>query len=1033
MTVDVDLRRSSLPRSRTLPKGTNVNRYVVLEPLGEGGMGTVYSAYDPELDRQVALKLVRSDHADQRRRQVHRERLLREARAMAKLRHPNVVTVYDVGEHEGQVFLAMELVDGCTLGAWLREQPRAPPEVLDVFVQAGRGLAAAHHEGLIHRDFKPDNVMVANDGRVTVMDFGLVLSTGTLSWDDPSHKGPESAGGLSQHDSLSPRRRDEDVTLSDGDESGKVPRAAATQDSTRLTGAGVLLGTPLYMAPEQLLRLETDARADQFAFCTALYEGLYHERPFEADEGDALLAAISSERFRPPPEGSRVPGRIRRAVLRGLSPDPERRWLTMDALLAVLDDDTSRRRRKRILVASAAGGLVATVLSAHVMLLTDWGTPVCQGARDKLTEVWGDSHKQKVEAAIQSTGVSYAASTWSWTQSQLDDYGERWVAMHTEACAATRIHGEQSEALLDRRVQCLEVRRKELSATIGVLARVDEDTVERVPQAVGMLSVLEPCADLERLRGKDGGLQESPRPPGADALDKELTLARTLRRAGRFEEGLDRANRAQAQAETLRYHEAEADLIKGRLLREIARYDEAESTLEVAYYDALERGEQATAIRAAAALAQVVGDNQSRVREGRWLANTAVALARGHDEGGALDAEAHYTLGNVRDAEGAYEDAVSHYRYALEVWEATLGAEHPTTAGAHNSLGTSLTSLGRFEEAEEQYHQAEGIWSNALGANHPRVAVALSNRANLLDRRGDSAEAEALHRQILVIRQAALGPEHPDVAATLTNLANALNVQGELEAAARYYRQALKIFAVTLDADHPDFATAHNGLGGVLSQQERVEEAEPHFRRALEINKKTLGDEHPGVGISRGNLGNVLFERGQYVEAEGEYRAALAVFRGALGDEHPSVGLSRRNLAIALRYQERLDDAASEAREALRVFERSLGEDHPETTIARLELGDILSRQPAARSEARTVLERALEQMLTKDANPVHRARVEKHLAALLWDDPGERDRARTLAGQALRRLGERDESDAKRLHQELQAWMDERGVSPDP
>jgi Protein kinase domain len=302
--------------------GTTIGRYVIGERLGAGGMGVVYAATDSELHRRVAVKLVRGDGADHLGSQG-RDRLMREARVLARLSHPNVVTVFDVGAHGDGVFLAMELVDGGSLTAWLRRAPRLPSEILDRMIEAGRGLAAAHADGVVHRDVKPDNVLVGSDGRARMTDFGLARF--------------ETSTSLDAH----------------------VPNAG----NGDLTRTGALMGTPMYMAPEQLHRRETDARTDQWSFCAMLYEVIAGVRPFRIDDFDARDADVAAGKLAPPAPGHRVPAWIRRIVARGLAAEPEARWPSMDAVVAELERGRGRRERlvKAVVIAGvlAIGGLAA--------------------------------------------------------------------------------------------------------------------------------------------------------------------------------------------------------------------------------------------------------------------------------------------------------------------------------------------------------------------------------------------------------------------------------------------------------------------------------------------------------------------------------------------------------------------------------------------------------------------------------------------------------------------------------------------------
>ena len=331
---------NGLPMEQTLPsqgdaaaldRGSTLGRYTVLKKLGGGGMGVVYMAHDSELDRKVALKLLRPEMVEALKGEGARGRLLREAQAMARLSHPNVVYVHDVGTLGNRIFIAMEYLPGQTLTRWLKETQRTQREILRVFGDAAKGLAAAHAAGLVHRDFKPDNVLIGPEGQVKVLDFGLARTAEDLEGTAPTLLTPLGADGQA------------------------TPRVLEAQ----LTQTGVFLGTPAYMAPEQfLLRKTTDARADQFSFCIALYEALYGERPFAGDNIRALIAEVTQGKLREAPKGSRVPAWLRRLLLTGLRPDPKDRYPSMDALLRELGRDRVIAK-KRALAFAGIGLLLA--------------------------------------------------------------------------------------------------------------------------------------------------------------------------------------------------------------------------------------------------------------------------------------------------------------------------------------------------------------------------------------------------------------------------------------------------------------------------------------------------------------------------------------------------------------------------------------------------------------------------------------------------------------------------------------------------
>ncbi|MFP2932474.1 serine/threonine-protein kinase [Pyxidicoccus sp. 3LG] len=472
-----------------MPPVPQVGRYFLLKRLGEGGMGVVYAAYDPDLDRKVALKLL---HADRRTdTEEARARLLREAQAMARVSHPNVIPVFDVDVWGDRVFLAMELVDGGTLSSWVKEGQRSWREVLEAFLSAGRGLQAAHEAGLVHRDFKPANVLVSRAGRVFVTDFGLARPVGAL-----------------------PRE-----ALAPEGESSFLP-AERRMLETPLTEAGNIIGTPSYMSPEQFRGDDLDPRSDQFSFCVALYWALYRQRPFEPSKMEAyasslkarpqagteateplqVTAPLEREAPRPspppvliqePPRDAKVPAWVRQAVLRGLSLDPAGRFASMTELLGALSQEHRVSRRRRWL--TAAGTVSVGVALVGGVLYQQ--SRVCAAAGARMDEVWSSQERQRVEAAFLATGKPFAQELAGKVTRVLDGYADAWKRQSTEACEATHVHGVQTEELLTRRTVCLARRSKDLRATVALLSSADAALVEKSLDAVHALPALHECED----------------------------------------------------------------------------------------------------------------------------------------------------------------------------------------------------------------------------------------------------------------------------------------------------------------------------------------------------------------------------------------------------------------------------------------------------------------------------------------------------------------------------------------------------------
>jgi serine/threonine protein kinase len=346
--------RSSAP---VLVPGDQFGRYIIIRQIGAGGMGIVYLARDPALDRRVALKLLRASALSVTNAP---SRLVREAQTMAKLSHPNVGTIYDSGSLDGALYLAMEYVRGCTLREWQDDGPRTQAEKLAVYVQAARGLAAAHARGICHRDFKPENVLVDEHGRARVVDFGLARAD-NLATDD-------SVGRIPLNDTLVDAR-----TLS-----------GAQQP---LTQEGAVLGTPGYMAPEQIRGKVADARSDQFAFCVALFEALHGERPFRGGTVREILDATEAGRVVAPRRRSRVPPEVFAVLARGLSVRSEDRHSSMDTLVAALERAQTRRRRKRIV------GVVAPFLAAAAAVVGFWSSRPPPTAEERQAEAVGHFHR----------------------------------------------------------------------------------------------------------------------------------------------------------------------------------------------------------------------------------------------------------------------------------------------------------------------------------------------------------------------------------------------------------------------------------------------------------------------------------------------------------------------------------------------------------------------------------------------------------------------------------------------------------------
>nr|MCH9681146.1 serine/threonine protein kinase [Deltaproteobacteria bacterium] len=464
--------------TRVLPEpvvGARVGRYEITGRLGAGGMGVVLAAHDARLDRGVALKLLRRDRAPLGAAWSEgRARLLREAQAMAQLSHPNVVEVYDVGVAQDSLYIAMERIDGGTLRAWLAEHRPGWAAVTRIFVQAGRGLAAAHAADLIHRDFKPSNVLIDRHQRARVVDFGLALPT-------VGRVRPES-GPLPAANWVDGRLM---VSVS-----GATDRLSAP-----VTEAGMVMGTPAYMAPEQHLGGEVGPVADQFAFCASLFEGLYGQRPFMGGTARELLR-VKKSGPPPPPTSTRVPRAVHQIVARGLRPHAEHRWPSMTALLDALEAAVSPRGKHG---ARLAVGAVVMVSAAAVVVANgatggaDTETVACASQADRMDVAWDDGRRRTLRHTLSEVGAGYAVDTAERVDRHLDDYRARWEQQLANVCGSTP-RDKHEWTRREEQLACLERRRRRMATTVEVLMGTD---AKLLPQAIALVKGLpsvEQCA-----------------------------------------------------------------------------------------------------------------------------------------------------------------------------------------------------------------------------------------------------------------------------------------------------------------------------------------------------------------------------------------------------------------------------------------------------------------------------------------------------------------------------------------------------------
>ena len=823
-----------------------VGRYRVVRPIGAGAMGQVFEAHDEDLDRAVALKLISGVRAGTERA---RGRFLREARALARVSHPNVVEVFEVGVHEDDVFIAMELLRGSTLRTWASVEARSWQEVLAVLLQVGDGLAAAHDKGLVHRDLKPDNVWVGDEGRARVIDFGLAMT------------GPE-----------------DEVSRSDS----TLERALLTGSaSDKLTRTGAAVGSPAYMSPEQLMRRGITEHSDQFAFCVTAFEVLHGKRPFAGATLPMLLHAVArGDIVR---IDDQTPGWIDAALRRGLAAEPEARWPSMRALVDALRRGPGRRR----LFWAGGAALLGTVLAGVGMVSNSE-----QACAEDLSEAWSSDRRGGLARRVQADGDAYAEAV----QAPLDAFVQRWNEARIEACTA----GPESEGF-DAAVQCLDARREAFEAALEVLDTLEAGSLEQASRVVSGLKEIAPCGEeaptspshaaaLARASALSGAgrYQDAIEVAMEAAEDAPAGLrARLLFEAADGASSLGRGPEALSYAEPAYFEALRAGderfacyvggLLVGILGNDLEAFDAAaqwyartSSLLERIEDDGRVHGKVeaywASALYGAGRADEAVAAYDRAIAAAPNVPLLAAAT-RAADRANAL-----LEAGRIDEGQAAHVEA-------LGVFEAALGPSHPGVGVACDNVGTSFAMAGDFEAARPYFERALSVARLEAGTDG-RIALALGN-LGLLEYTTGRYESSKLYLEEALERfEAVEGPEGGRVLQTLSNLAVNAQARGDLDEAERTLWSVIERRRAKNGPDHPSIGVAKNTLGDNLYKQGRCEEAPPVFLDAIRIFEGASGPAHVDVAYPLTGLGRCEVVLGRHADARVDLERAIAIAEG---------------------------------------------------------------------------------------------------------------------------------------------------------
>lgn len=819
------------PPVGTFSRGRQVARYVVLELLGSGAMGAVYAAWDPQLDRRVALKLVRQD-ALRAHGTDATERLLREARALAKLSHPCVVQVFDAGEVEGQVFLAMEYVAGETLDDFSRAT-HSLDEKLTVLRSAGRGLAAAHAAGIAHRDFKPANVMVGLDGRTRVVDFGLARPAASVA------RGAVDSGSLAAAPVTAPP-----IDL------GKA-----------LTQRGALVGTPRYMSAEQFRGERADAASDQFAFCITAWELLFGELPFAGQDLEALRTAVVEGKRRPAPANV-VPAAVTAALERGLSTDAKARFPSMDELLRALEPVEPRvKRPPRWLLGAAA--LVVAGLGAG-------GTRVarCRGEAAEAVGTFRDGDAMALSAAFETTRVPFAKDTATRATAALRAWTQSFGRATGQACLGEPLVGARSSADLERRT-CLDASSRQLSVLLEAFRTPDAKVVENAARAIGNLPDVSQCASGRQVLEQPGDASQR---ATAEKVRAQLAESAALADLGRLDQADSAAATALEEARQLAFPPllASAALQAGKVRFESGKLDEASGLARETARVALASGADVTALHATV-LATRIEAKRSHTDEMRTWLSLAQALDERLGRAPPLSATVFEAKGLVSRSLSEFDEAVSAFGKARTLArEAGLTGLELTAAFGE---GAALQRLGRCPDAEAVFRDGLARLEAVAGPTHVRLAGPLNNLALCVSMRSPD-EARGLYERALAITTA-VGPDSGLVAAPLLNLAEFELRRGEVARAKPYLERGRRA-AAALGPGHSMAAYAEGLVAKLAFAEGDVDGADAAFRRGLETMERARGPGNAETADFLLGLGLCAERRGRVAEAKQQLTLSLS-------------------------------------------------------------------------------------------------------------------------------------------------------------
>ena len=912
--------------------GDTVGRYRITERLGQGGMSVVYLAHDPVLDRDVALKVLRGWLA----RSDHAQRLQREAEAVASLSHPNVVEIFDVGHADGQLYIAMEYIRGRTLAELIKRDEPGWRDVLPLLIRAGRGLAAAHERGIVHRDFKPSNVMVGDDGRVRVLDFGLAR------WVD------------------APQER--------GTPDGVTPGPSGPE----LTADGTIVGTLVFMAPEQHEGRAVDHRADQYAFCVSLFWALHGRYPFETGEDDQALylEKLCVESTLESAEG-RTPRALHACLVQGLAPRARNRFASMDALLERLEAIAAPRRRRRALTFVAAAGALAAVSSAA------WVGRAQERSCGEAPALWTPEDSAAISSALLGGGDPYGETVVATVVARLDEQAQTWTRAWKASCSAA--------SPVD--TACLEHSRRSFRAAVDVLSSPDTPARDAVAVVEALARPPRPgeCRDA-------GGEAER-------ALLDAIARARALERAARYDDALEVAHDAleigtSAPADLrsrLKLHVGVAHLNLGRQNEAIAAFEDAHALATTAGNDFLVARMAIYLMYMAGALAEEF----ETARQWRRRAEAAIARAGGDALlQGELDdmlSLIEIRAGDIRAAKASAQRGCASRR--------DLPRPDLIKARCLMNQAQAEFMLEEYDAALEHAWAAHDIRRELLGEEHPLVAVLGLVIGQTLARMDRYEEAERVLRETRDQLRATSPRLHPNNAAILNGLGMVLSEQGKARESILVFEEALELTAQMYGPNHPSVALAHQNLGASKVDLGELDEAKTHLVLARDALEAAYGENHPMTRTVLTNLARAHSLDGEHDHAVAAARQAVARAEVVDGPDDPSLSLPLGTLTDCYIRARRLDEALAAAQRVYALDRDTYGDNGSDAVYSLSQVGEVFLAQ-GHHERAAEVLRKALRVQARIDPDPSVVGHTEYLLGLALVDTDPDASRVHLAAAR---------------------------------